>query len=43
MSQQEGGAPNDEITWRFADPIPGTRHFMICKFCDKRVTGGITD
>lgn len=42
MSQRgEGGAPSDDIGWWFARPIPGKRH-VVCKFCDKSVTGGIT-
>lgn len=43
MSQRgEGGAPRDDIGWWFAKPIPGKRHVVISKFCDKSITGGIT-
>ena len=32
----------DDIGWRFAKAIDGSRHKMSCKLCDKIITGGIT-
>ena len=32
----------DDIGWRFAEAIDGSRHKMSCKLCGKIITGGIT-
>lgn len=40
--QGEGAAPSDDIGWRFANAILGTLPIIICAFCDRRTTGGIT-